>query len=105
MALFEGGPYLTADVHFDVLMLKLKSHFQNAKGHKVESRGARYRYCDFLVKVGTVTMSSSARGISVEVCYWFHADTLPCPSYVKYNVLSDSHYREISLDRANRTLT
>lgn len=68
MALFEGGPYLTADVNFDVLMLKLKSHFQNAKGHKVESRGARYRYCDFLVKVGTVTMSSSARGISVEVC-------------------------------------
>ncbi|XP_062401442.1 mediator of RNA polymerase II transcription subunit 20 [Sardina pilchardus] len=69
MALFEGGPCLTADVNFDVLMLKLKSHFQNAKGHKVESRGTRYRYCDFLVKVGAVTMSSSARGISVEVEY------------------------------------
>ncbi|XP_026881215.2 mediator of RNA polymerase II transcription subunit 20 isoform X2 [Electrophorus electricus] len=69
LALFEGGPFLTADANFDVLMVKLKSHFQNAKGHKVESRGARYRYCDFLVKVGTVTMSSSARGISVEVEY------------------------------------
>ncbi|XP_073718221.1 mediator of RNA polymerase II transcription subunit 20 isoform X1 [Misgurnus anguillicaudatus] len=69
MALFEGGPYLTADTNFDVLMVKLKSHFQNAKAHKVESRGARYRYCDFLVKVGTITMSSSARGISVEVEY------------------------------------
>uniref|UniRef100_A0A8C7WYB6 Mediator of RNA polymerase II transcription subunit 20 n=1 Tax=Oryzias sinensis TaxID=183150 RepID=A0A8C7WYB6_9TELE len=67
MALFEGGPYLVADANFDVLMSKLKSHFQNAKGHKVESRGSRYRYCDFLIKVGTVTMSSSARGISVEV--------------------------------------
>ncbi|RVE73481.1 hypothetical protein OJAV_G00049920 [Oryzias javanicus] len=69
MALFEGGPCLVADANFDVLMSKLKSHFQNAKGHKVESRGSRYRYCDFLIKVGTVTMSSSARGISVEVEY------------------------------------
>lgn len=67
LALFEGGPCLTADGNFDVLMIKLKSHFQNAKGHKVESRGSRYRYCDFLIKVGAVTMSSSARGISVEV--------------------------------------
>ncbi|XP_057182046.1 mediator of RNA polymerase II transcription subunit 20 isoform X2 [Triplophysa rosa] len=69
MALFEGGPFLTADANFDVLMVKLKSHFQNAKSHKVESRGARYRYCDFLVKVGTIAMSSSAKGISVEVEY------------------------------------
>lgn len=68
LALFEGGPCLIADANFDVLMVKLKSHFQNAKGHKVECRGSRYRYCDFLIKVGTVTMSSSARGISVEVC-------------------------------------
>lgn len=68
LALFEGGPCLVADANFDVLMVKLKSHFQNAKGHKVECRGSRYRYCDFLIKTGTVTMSSSARGISVEVC-------------------------------------
>ncbi|CAG06837.1 unnamed protein product, partial [Tetraodon nigroviridis] len=68
-ALFEGGPCLKADTNFDILMVKLKSHFQNAKGHKVECRGSRYRYCDFLIKVGTVTMNSSARGISVEVEY------------------------------------
>lgn len=66
-ALFEGGPCLKCDTNFDILMVKLKSHFQNAKGYKVECRGSRYRYCDFLIKVGTVTMSSSARGISVEV--------------------------------------
>lgn len=69
LALFEGGPCLIADANFDILMVKLKSHFQNAKGHKVECRGSRYRYCDFLIKVGTVTMSSSARGISVEVSH------------------------------------
>ncbi|KAK7916677.1 hypothetical protein WMY93_012438 [Mugilogobius chulae] len=60
---------LSSDANFDVLMVKLKSHFQNAKGHKVECRGSKYRYSDFSIKVGTVTMNSSARGISVEVEY------------------------------------
>nr|XP_060628616.1 mediator of RNA polymerase II transcription subunit 20 [Anolis sagrei ordinatus] len=68
-ALFENGPCLIADANFDVLMVKLKGFFQNAKGNKIESRGTRYQYCDFLVKVGTVTMGPSARGISVEVEY------------------------------------
>uniref|UniRef100_A0A452I9G2 Mediator of RNA polymerase II transcription subunit 20 n=4 Tax=Testudinoidea TaxID=8486 RepID=A0A452I9G2_9SAUR len=68
-ALFENGPCLIADANFDVLMVKLKGFFQNAKANKIESRGTRYQYCDFLVKVGTVTMGPSARGISVEVEY------------------------------------
>ncbi|XP_070601489.1 mediator of RNA polymerase II transcription subunit 20 isoform X2 [Erythrolamprus reginae] len=68
-ALFENGPCLIADTNFDILMVKLKGFFQNAKGNKIESRGTRYQYCDFLVKVGTVTMGPSARGISVEVDY------------------------------------
>lgn len=66
-ALFEGGPCLVADANFDVLMVKLKGFFQSAKASKIETRGTRYQYCDFLVKVGTVTMGPSARGISVEV--------------------------------------
>ncbi|XP_010583022.1 PREDICTED: mediator of RNA polymerase II transcription subunit 20 isoform X1 [Haliaeetus leucocephalus] len=65
-ALFENGPCLIADANFDILMVKLKGFFQNAKANKIESRGTRYQYCDFLVKVGTVTMGPSARGISVE---------------------------------------
>lgn len=66
-ALFENGPCLVADTNFDVLMVKLKGFFQSAKASKIETRGTRYQYCDFLVKVGTVTMGPSARGISVEV--------------------------------------
>ncbi|NXU93168.1 MED20 polymerase, partial [Xiphorhynchus elegans] len=66
-ALFENGPCLVADANFDTLMVKLKGFFQNAKANKIESRGTRYQYCDFLVKLGTVTMGPSARGISVEV--------------------------------------
>lgn len=69
-ALFENGPCLTADTNFDVLMVKLKGFFQSAKASKIETRGTRYQYCDFLVKVGTVTMGPSARGISVEVRPW-----------------------------------
>ncbi|XP_010861483.1 PREDICTED: mediator of RNA polymerase II transcription subunit 20 isoform X2 [Bison bison bison] len=65
-ALFENGPCLVADTNFDVLMVKLKGFFQSAKASKIETRGTRYQYCDFLVKVGTVTMGPSARGISVE---------------------------------------
>ncbi|XP_027627710.1 mediator of RNA polymerase II transcription subunit 20-like [Tupaia chinensis] len=65
-ALFESGPCLIADTNFDVLMVKLKGFFQSAKASKIETRGTRYQYCDFLVKVGTVTMGPSARGISVE---------------------------------------
>uniref|UniRef100_A0A8C7TVH4 Mediator of RNA polymerase II transcription subunit 20 n=1 Tax=Oncorhynchus mykiss TaxID=8022 RepID=A0A8C7TVH4_ONCMY len=36
----------------------LKSHFQNAKRHKVESRGSHHRYYDFLIKVGAVIKSN-----------------------------------------------
>ncbi|XP_067913432.1 mediator of RNA polymerase II transcription subunit 20 isoform X2 [Heterodontus francisci] len=68
-ALFENGPCLVADSNFDTLMIKLKGFFQNAKSSKIESRGPRYQYGDFLVKVGTVTMGPSVRGISVEVEY------------------------------------
>ncbi|NXD31596.1 MED20 polymerase, partial [Spelaeornis formosus] len=68
-ALFENGPCLVADANFDTLIFLLKGFFQNAKANKIESRGTRYQYCDFLVKLGTVTMGPSARGISVEVEY------------------------------------
>uniref|UniRef100_A0A673YWK4 Mediator of RNA polymerase II transcription subunit 20 n=1 Tax=Salmo trutta TaxID=8032 RepID=A0A673YWK4_SALTR len=35
----------------------LKSHFQNTKGHKVESHGSHHHYYDFLIKVGAVIKS------------------------------------------------
>uniref|UniRef100_A0A8B9TL35 Mediator of RNA polymerase II transcription subunit 20 n=1 Tax=Anas platyrhynchos TaxID=8839 RepID=A0A8B9TL35_ANAPL len=65
----KTAPASSQDTYFDTLMVKLKGFFQNAKANKIESRGTRYQYCDFLVKVGTVTMGPSARGISVEVEY------------------------------------
>ncbi|NWT76675.1 MED20 polymerase, partial [Prunella himalayana] len=76
-ALFENGPCLVADANFDTLMVKLKGFFQNAKANKIESRGTRYQYCDFLVKLGTVTMGPSARGISVEFMQSFMGSHTP----------------------------
>uniref|UniRef100_G1KEJ9 Mediator of RNA polymerase II transcription subunit 20 n=1 Tax=Anolis carolinensis TaxID=28377 RepID=G1KEJ9_ANOCA len=68
-SLFENGPCLKSDANCDVLMVKLKGFFQNTKGNKIESQGTRYQYCDFLVKVGTVTIGPSVLGISVEAEY------------------------------------
>ena len=66
-----GPPRPSRDV------VKLKGFFQSAKASKIETRGTRYQYCDFLVKVGTVTMGPSARGISVEVRpRWTRADVV-----------------------------
>uniref|UniRef100_A0A8C4QR25 Mediator of RNA polymerase II transcription subunit 20 n=1 Tax=Eptatretus burgeri TaxID=7764 RepID=A0A8C4QR25_EPTBU len=66
-ALYEGGPCMTADANFTALMLRLKGAFQNAKGSKIEARGQRYRYADFYVRLGAVTMGPSTKGVSVEV--------------------------------------
>uniref|UniRef100_UPI00358E32C3 mediator of RNA polymerase II transcription subunit 20 n=1 Tax=Myxine glutinosa TaxID=7769 RepID=UPI00358E32C3 len=73
-ALYEGGPCMTADASFTALMLRLKGAFQNAKGSKVEARGQRYRYADFYVRLGAVTIGPNTKGVSVEVEY--------CPSMV-----------------------
>ena len=58
---------MTADANFTALMLRLKGAFQNAKGSKIEARGQRYRYADFYVRLGAVTMGPSTKGVSVEV--------------------------------------
>ncbi|KAL1416131.1 hypothetical protein MTO96_006400 [Rhipicephalus appendiculatus] len=63
---------LVADITFDMLMLKMAGIYSAKKSTKIESRGPRYEVADFLVKVGSVSMGPSFRGILVEVEY------LPC---------------------------
>ena len=59
---------LSADILFDLLIPKLSHMYQSKKNHKIESKGARYEIGDFIVKVGTVTMSNGQyKGILVEV--------------------------------------
>lgn len=63
----DSGAVLVADAQFDVLMNKLKMVFSKAKGNKIESRGLRFEWNDFLIKVGIVSIGPSVKGILLEV--------------------------------------
>lgn len=63
---------LSADYLFDLLLPRLDFMYQSKKNLKIESKGAKYEIGDFVVKIGTVTMSGHYKAILVEVEY------LPC---------------------------
>ena len=58
---------LVADTLFDLLMLKMSSFYQAKKQTKIEARGPRFEACDFLIKLGSVTIGPTFKGILVEV--------------------------------------
>ncbi|KAF2359142.1 Mediator complex subunit Med20 [Trinorchestia longiramus] len=61
---------LCADLMFDLLLPRLSHMYTSKKNLKVETKGTRFQAADFLVKVGTVSMSSGQyKGILVEVEY------------------------------------
>ncbi|XP_058799798.1 mediator of RNA polymerase II transcription subunit 20 isoform X2 [Phymastichus coffea] len=59
---------LIADGLFDLLMIKLNTIYQNRK-QKMECKGPRFELGDFLVKLGSVTMTQNFKGVLVEVEY------------------------------------
>ena len=78
-AILEGGakqPVLVADTLLDALLPKMALLYtSNKKQTRIESKGNRYEMGDFVVKLGSVTMSGSFKGIlvevrTVEVLYW-----------------------------------
>ncbi|XP_068152285.1 mediator of RNA polymerase II transcription subunit 20 [Drosophila tropicalis] len=60
---------LVADNIFDLLMLKMTATFASKKQTKIESRGARFEYGDFVIKLGSVTMMEHFKGILIEIEY------------------------------------
>ncbi|RZF34181.1 hypothetical protein LSTR_LSTR003591 [Laodelphax striatellus] len=60
---------LVADGLFDLLMLKMTPIYTSKKQTKVESKGPRFELTDFVIKLGSVTMSQNFKGILVEVEY------------------------------------
>ena len=60
---------LVADNLFDLLMMKMVTVYTSKKQTKIESKGARFVYGDFLIKLGSVTMSENFKGILIEVEY------------------------------------
>ncbi|XP_046542963.1 mediator of RNA polymerase II transcription subunit 20-like [Haliotis rubra] len=68
-AILDSGTSLVADDLFDGLVQKLKNYYQQRKGFKIESKGQRYELGDFVIKIGSVTLTSNFKGILVEVEY------------------------------------
>lgn len=60
---------LVADSLFDLLILKMTPAYTSKKQTKIESKGPRFELGDFVVKLGSVTMSSTFKGVLVEVEY------------------------------------
>jgi mediator of RNA polymerase II transcription subunit 20 len=62
---------LITDLIFDLLMLKVNPIYSSKKMIKIESKGPRFELGDFLVKIGSVTMSQNQnfKGILIEVDY------------------------------------
>lgn len=62
---------LITDSIFDLLMLKLSPFYATKKMIKIESKGPRFELGDFLVKLGSVTMSQNQnfKGILIECEY------------------------------------
>ncbi|CAH0598423.1 unnamed protein product [Chrysodeixis includens] len=61
--------HVIADGLFDLLMMKLSQHYTSKKQTKIESKGPRFELGDFCVKLGSVTMNQSFKGILIEVEY------------------------------------
>jgi len=68
-ALTDTGICLISDLLFDALMNKLSGIYLPKKAIKIESKGSRYELADFLVKIGSVSVGPSFRGILVEIEY------------------------------------
>lgn len=60
---------LVADSLFDLLILKMQPVYTSKKQTKIESKGPRFELGDFVIKLGSVTMSQTFKGVLVEVEY------------------------------------
>lgn len=60
---------LVADNLFDLLMIKIGNVCTQKKQPNIESKGPRFEYGDFLIKIGSVTMNGNFKGILIEFEY------------------------------------
>ncbi|XP_037939448.1 mediator of RNA polymerase II transcription subunit 20-like [Teleopsis dalmanni] len=60
---------MVADNLFDLLMLKMAPVYTAKKQSKIESKGARFEYGDFLIKLGSVSNLDKFKGLLIEIEY------------------------------------
>ncbi|RUS80494.1 hypothetical protein EGW08_011745 [Elysia chlorotica] len=82
-AILDSGATLVADTLFNGLMSNLKNYYQARKGAKIESKGQRFQLSDFILKVGSVSLAGSMKGILVEVEYCPSAIAADCWNLMK----------------------
>ncbi|XP_054711559.1 mediator of RNA polymerase II transcription subunit 20-like isoform X2 [Uloborus diversus] len=99
-ALLDTGTCLMADSQLDMLMVKMAGIYIPKKATKIESKGPRYEIRDFVIKLGSVSIGPSFRGILVEVEYTPSVVPLSCwdlirellQGFMGNNVHSPSQY-------------
>lgn len=60
---------LISDNIFDLVIIKITAPSSNKKQTRIESKGTRYEYGDFVIKVGSITMMENFKGILFEFEY------------------------------------
>ncbi|KAK3755013.1 hypothetical protein QZH41_011057, partial [Actinostola sp. cb2023] len=65
-AVLDSGACLVADTGFDSLMVRLKAFYVQRKASKIEVKGTRYQYGDFILKIGQVLIGPSVKGVVIE---------------------------------------
>lgn len=76
---------LVADNLFDLLVVKMAPMYTSKK-IKIEAKGPRFELGDFVVKLGSVTMSQNFKGILIEV-YILETACLRCTIINIFHVL------------------
>ncbi len=67
-AVLDSNKCLVAENTLDTIFLHLRQFYAQRKGHKVDVKGVHYDLNDkYIVKVGSVVIGSSNKGIIVEV--------------------------------------
>lgn len=60
---------LISDNIFDLVIIKMTAPNANKKQTRIEAKGARFEYSDFVIKLGSVTVLENFKGILIEFEY------------------------------------
>ena len=82
-SVLENNLCLAAENSLDSLLSKLKLFYTPRKSGKIEAKGTKYVFGDFIVKLGNVTQQSSFKGVIAEVIYEPCSDVVQCWNLLK----------------------
>ena len=69
-AVLDSSKCLVAENSLDTVFLHLKQFYSTRKGQKVDVKGVLFDVNEYIVKLGSIVIGSSNKGIVVEVCVY-----------------------------------